>query len=134
MIGVKTSLLFFTVLILASVILAGCGGLQRKVELSPEKTEKVVKMNASSFSFEPNDIKAYVGDTLIFRIETFSGKDHNFTITGPDGESITGVDLPVRETTDVRVTLKTSGPYTFYCNKSYHASHGMKGQVVAVEK
>jgi plastocyanin len=126
--------LAFLALALAGAMLAGCGGLQKQVALAPEKTEQVVQMKASSFSFEPNNLKAYAGDTVDFKIENLSGRAHNLTMAAPGGETIKDVDLPAYETTDIKVTLTTAGTYEFYCNKPFHKSLGMKGQVVAVER
>jgi uncharacterized cupredoxin-like copper-binding protein len=126
--------LVFLAMVMAGAMLAGCGGLQKQVTLAPEKTELVVPMKASSFSFAPNNLKAYAGDTLDLRIENLSGRAHNFTMAAPGGETIKDVDLPAHETTDLKVTLKTAGTYEFYCNKPFHKSLGMSGQVVAVER
>jgi uncharacterized cupredoxin-like copper-binding protein len=114
-------------------MLEGCGGLQKQVIPSAETTELVVEMQASSFSFVPNNLKVYTGNDLVFKIRNLSDTNHNFTITGPEGEIIKDVALPANEMTEVKVNFMKSGTYQFYCNKPFHNTLGMKGQAVVLE-
>lgn len=126
--------LFYIVLLcMIATLIEGCGGLQNQLIPSAGPTEFVVEMQASSFSFEPNNLKVYTGDVLVFRIKNLSDISHNFTITGPEGEIIKDVALPANEMTEVKVNFMKSGTYRFYCNKLFHGTLGMKGQVVVVE-
>jgi plastocyanin len=125
---------FFILFNIAAAMIAGCAGLQEQVVLAPESMEQVVAMKASSFSFEPNNLKAYVGDTLIFKVQNLSGIGHNFTITGLGGEIVAEVDLPANETTEVKVGFKEAGTYKYYCDKPFHTTLGMQGQVVVDER
>ena len=118
---------------MAATMLAGCGGLQKQVVPAAGTTEQIVEMGAVNFSFEPNNLKVYTGNVLVFKIQSLSDTGHNFTITGPEGETIKDVALPVNEMTKVRVKFMKSGTYRFYCNKPFHSTLGMKGQAVVVE-
>lgn len=125
---------FFILFNIAAAMIAGCVGLQEQVVLAPEPKEQVVAMRASSFYFEPNNLKAYAGDTVIFKVQNLSGIGHNFTITGIGGEIVAEVDLPANETTEVKVGFKEAGNYKFYCDKPFHTTLGMQGQVVVDER
>jgi plastocyanin len=104
------------------------------VTVSPGEGEKILAVKASSFKFEPNNIKAYTGDVILLRIENVSGSSHNFTINNPQGQLIQSSDLPAGKVTDVRVTLPEKGIYDFYCNKPFHSAFGMKGRIEAVDR
>jgi len=110
---------------------AACASQQPQVTLGQAKGEVAVEMKASDFKFEPNNIKAYQGDVIVFRIENTSGTGHNFTITDPKGNTLQSVGLPSRETVTVKVPLTEAGNYGFYCDKPMHSGFGMKGSVEA---
>ena len=116
------------------VLLAGCASLQPQVALSEKAGEKVVELKAESFKFEPNNIKAFEGDAVLFRIENSSDSAHNFTITNPQQQTIKSVALPAKKTVDVKVSFSEPGIYEFYCDKPLHSSFGMKGQVEVLKK
>jgi len=120
-------------LYMTTTMLEGCGGLQKQVIPSAGTTELVVEMQASSFSFEPNNLKVYTGNVLVFKIRNLSDTSHNFTITGPEGEIMKNVALPANEMIEVKVNFMKSGTYRFYCNKPFHSTLGMKGQVIVVK-
>ena len=40
---------------------------------------------------------------------------------------MTSIDVPGKETVEVKVRLKESGIYEFFCNKPFHSTLGMKG-------
>ena len=115
-------------------LIAGCASLQPQVALSEKESEKVVELKAESFKFEPNNIKAFEGDTILFRIENSSDSAHNFTITNPQQQIIKSVDLPAKKTVEIKVSFAEPGVYEFYCDKPLHPSFGMKGQVEVVKK
>jgi uncharacterized cupredoxin-like copper-binding protein len=114
------------------VFLQACAGLQQQVAVSPGGGEKVLSMKASSFRFEPNNIKAYKGDVILLKIENVSGSGHNFTVKDPGDNVIRSVDLPAGKITEVTVTLSEKGTYGFYCDKPFHSAFGMKGRIEAV--
>jgi len=122
------SAVFATVLL----VLAACASQQPLVTIGPAKGEIILPMKASSFSFEPNNIKAYRGDVVVLKIENISGSGHNFTIKDPQGKTLQDVGLPSKETVTLKVSLSDTGTYEFYCDKPFHSSYGMKGQIVVI--
>lgn len=116
------------------LLLSSCAGLQPEVTVSPGGGEKVLAVKASSFKFEPNNIKAYTGEVILLKIEDVSGSGHNFTIKNPQGQVIQSADLPAGKVTDVRVTLSEKGVYDFYCDKPFHSAFGMKGRIEVVDR
>ncbi len=106
-----------------------CAGQQPLVTLGPAKGEVVLDMKASDFKFEPNNIKAFKGDVIVFRIENTSGSGHNFTVKNPQGSVLQSVALPPKETVEIRIALSQTGIYEFYCDKPFHSGFGMKGRV-----
>ena len=127
----------FKVIVICGVIallFAGCASLQPQVVLSEKESEKVVELKAESFKFVPNNIRAFEGDTILFRIENTSDSAHNFTIINPQREILKSVALPAKQEVDLKVFFAGLGVYGFYCDKPFHASFGMKGQVEVVKK
>ncbi len=116
------------------VLLAGCFSLQPQIVLSGKESKKVVGLKAESFKFEPNNIRVFEGDTVLFRIENSSDSAHNFTITDPQQQVLQSVALPAKKEVDLNVSFEESGVYEFYCDKPLHSSFGMKGRVEVVKK
>jgi|SRR5208282_1574146 len=116
------------------VLFAGCASLQPQVDLSEKQSKKVVELKAESFNFEPNNIRAFEGDTILFRVENSSDSTHNFTITNPQQQILKSVDLPAKKAVDINVSFAEPGVYEFYCDKPLHSFFGMKGQVEVVKK
>ena len=109
---------------------AACASQQPLVTLGPAKGEFVLAVKASNFSFEPNNIKAYIGDVIVLKIENISDSGHNFTIRDPQGNTLQNVALPSKETVTVKVPISKEGTYEFYCDKPFHYGFGMKGQII----
>ena len=130
----KTMSEVFVLWTVMAMLLTGCASLQPQVALSEKESEKVVELKAESFKFGPNNIKAFEGDTILFRIENSSGSVHNFTITNPQQQLIKSVALPSKETVEIKISFAEPGVYEFYCDKPLHSSFGMKGQVEVVKK
>jgi len=129
----RTSKGLIAVFALVFLAFTACASQQPIVTMGPAKGEIVLPMKASSFSFEPNNIKAYRGDVIVLKIENISGSGHNFTIKDPQGKTLQDVGLPSKETVTVKVPLSETGTYEFYCDKPFHSSSGMKGQLVVVQ-
>ncbi len=113
----------------ALLFLSACGRLQNPV--SAEGAGETIQMTASDFKFEPNNITTRAGNTVTFRIRNVSGTTHNFTLKSPDGKTMQSVDIPAKQTVEVKVAFPRPGTYKFDCNKPGHSELGMKGQVVA---
>jgi uncharacterized cupredoxin-like copper-binding protein len=109
---------------------ASCSHLQAPVKPPvAEGGKQVIEMKASSFSFDPNNIEARQGDTLLIKIRNVSSMTHNLTIKDPKGQIIQSADLPPNETVTMAVELPMAGTYEFYCNKPLHPTFGMKGEI-----
>ena len=93
-----------------------------------------MELKAENIKFEPNNIKAFEGDTVLFRIENSADSAHNFTITNPQQQIINSIALPAKKTVEIKVSFAEPGVYEFYCDKPLHSSLGMKGQVEVVKQ
>jgi plastocyanin len=124
------------IVLLIGVVLAltACASQHPLVTIGPSKGETVIEVKAGNFKFEPNNLKAYKGEAVVFRIENMSGTGHNFTIKDPEGHIFQSVPLPAKETTTVKVALSEPGTYEFYCDKTFHAAFGMKGRLEVVQR
>ncbi|HMK60060.1 MAG TPA: cupredoxin domain-containing protein [Dissulfurispiraceae bacterium] len=118
----------------AILVLASCGGLQQQVTTGGGGGEKSIAMEADSFKFTPNNIKAYEGDVLVLSINNVSGSTHNFAIKDPDGQILQSVDLPAKQIVEIRIKLLKPGEYLFYCDKPMHSPLGMKGRIETLKK
>ncbi len=116
-----------------TLAVAACAGPQKMVAVPSGTGEKVIRMKASSFEFDPNVIQAHQGNRLTLVIRNTAGTTHNFTLKNPPGEVVVSKDLPAKETVRLEVDLARAGEYPFYCNKPLHAAFGMKGRFVAVK-
>ena len=116
------------------LILSACAGLQQQVTVGSVEGRKMVTLEADSFKFTPNNIKANQGDEIVIKIVSTSDAGHNFTIKDPRGQIIKTLDLPSKQTVEIKIDLSEPGEYTFYCDKPLHSSFGMKGQIEVVKK
>ncbi len=110
-------------------VIFSCASRQHQVEAAAGQGEKTLAMNASSYKFEPNNIKANQGDTIVLNITNVSDKQHNFTIKDPGGKIIQSVELLPKKTVPVKISFPEKGSYDFYCNKPFHPTLGMKGSI-----
>jgi plastocyanin len=115
-------------------VLSACAGLQQQVPVGSVEGAKTITMEADSFKFIPNNIKATQGDEITIKITNISGTGHDFTIKDPQGQIIKSVDLPSMQSVEIRINLSEAGQYDFYCDKPFHSSFGMKGQIEVVKK
>ena len=115
-------------------ILSACAGLQQQVTAGSVEGEKTITMEASSFKFTPNNIKANQGDEITINITNISDAGHDFTIKDPQGQIIKRMDLPSKQSVKITIKLSEAGEYDFYCDKPFHSSFGMKGQIEVVNK
>ncbi len=116
------------------LFLQACAGLQPEVTVGPGVGEKVLEVRASSFKFEPNNIKAYTGDVILLKIENTSDSSHNFSIKDPQGKVLSSAELPAGKITKVNITLAEKGTYDFYCDKPFHSGFGMKGRIEVTDR
>lgn len=114
--------------------LAACASQQPLVTIGLAKGETVVAVKASDFKFEPNNIKAYRGDVMVFQIENVSGSVHNFTVKDPQGRAVESMSLPSKQTVTAKISLSEIGTYEFHCDKPFHSTFGMKGQIAVTQE
>jgi uncharacterized cupredoxin-like copper-binding protein len=62
-------------------------------------------------------------------VENISGMEHNFTIKNPEGQVLKSFILPPKKMISETLDLDNPGKYEFYCDKPFHATLGMKGQI-----
>jgi plastocyanin len=108
-------------------LLLGCAGLQTPVQISEGKSPLLIK--ASDFKFEPNNIRLAEPGTLSLKVENVSGIAHNLTIRNSEGQTLAQADLPAKATVSLEVNLPSTGVYEMYCDKPFHPTLGMKGQI-----
>ncbi len=106
-----------------------CAGLQPQITATHEMNDKGLVIKADSFKFKPNNLKASQGDVLVLKVENVSDAAHNLTIEDPNRNKVQNVDLPSKKTVEIKVELSKVGIYNFYCNKTFHPTLGMKGQI-----
>jgi plastocyanin len=114
-------------ILLGMSVLLGCAGLQTPVQIGEGKSPLLVK--ASDFKFEPNNIRLDEPGTLSLKVENVSGIAHNITIKNSEGQIIANADLPAKATVSLEVNLPGKGVYEMYCDKPFHPTMGMKGQI-----
>ena len=92
--------------------------------------DQEVRMRASDFRFEPSVIQVYRMGNLIIHVYNASSGEHNITIQDPQGTTVARADLPPEETATLEVELKAPGTYRFFCDKPFHPTLGMRGEIV----
>ena len=113
----------------ATVILKGVLSSQNSEGVATGEGNNVIHLKASSFEFEPNNIRIPKPGPLTVEVENISGIEHNFTIKNPEGQVLKSFVLSPKETISETLNLTDIGNYEFYCDKTFHATLGMKGQI-----
>jgi plastocyanin len=116
-------------LAVAALAAGAWGHRQPLTVVNAPEGKAMVEMKASDFKFTPNNLEARAGDRLEFRIETVSGKDHNFTIKNPKGEILRSVALLAHQTVTLTLDPPAHATYHFYCDDDLHSALGMKGWI-----
>jgi uncharacterized cupredoxin-like copper-binding protein len=118
-------------LLLLLLLLSACAGQPTVYTVPQNGAERVVSLQADSFSFAPSIIRAHQGDRLLLRVSNMAGIRHNLTVRNPRGELIRDVHLPAGETVEVPLLLTDEGTWEFVCNKPLHETLGMAGRIEA---
>jgi uncharacterized cupredoxin-like copper-binding protein len=103
-----------------------------------EANPRVIPVNATEFTFEPNIFSVQQGETITFEITNVGGADHEFKV-GPmqaafqDLESAPEV-AHIRPGTSASLTytFEQAGPYAIACHEPGHFEHGMFGFVSVI--
>ena len=118
--------------IFSMLLFAACGGGLQPLVTAPERGAALT-IEASSFKFEPNNIKAVAGDILALRIKNLSSSAHNVTLQDPMGKVVRSLSLPPEESVTLEVRLEKPGTYDFFCARGFHAGMGMRGRIEVTE-
>lgn len=97
----------------------------------------VVRVELSSFDFEPTIIRLRAGQPVVLRLVNNGDRDHNFSAplfftnaTGVSGPVRNGkVEVNGGQTVDVRLTPRR-GNYRLVCTHTFHSTLGMEGDIV----
>jgi plastocyanin len=108
------------------LLLSGCAGFQEKPAIL--QGDDRIEMKADNFSFDPNSIQTTAGE-LEISLHNTSDTAHNITIVDPQKKVLLSRDIEPREKEQVMVSLDQPGTYEFYCDKRFHPSLGMKGEI-----
>ncbi len=124
----KKSVFAFLVVI---AVLAGCAGKGKVVTASPMSAGgSMISIEAGSYRFSPGDIRVDKPGLLALEIRNVSGSEHNFTLKDTRGKVLKSVNISPSGSVIFNVELPGPGVYKFYCNKTFHSTLGMKGQIV----
>jgi len=123
----KNSLLAVLMMIGA---LAGCAG-RAKVQPAASMTSggSIITIEASSYKFSPSEIQVEKPGLLAVEVKNVSNSEHNFTIEDLHGKILKSVAIRPGGSAIINVELTERGVYKFYCNKTFHSTFGMKGQI-----
>jgi len=88
-----------------------------------EKKNAPVNMSARSFSFNPTELKAKVGESIVLEVQSIG--QHTFTVDELD----VNISLPHNETMKVEFTPSQAGVFTYYCAIPGHREGGMFGSL-----
>ena len=117
-------------LLLGLLAIVACARLGAPVTAkSPEEGKRLIHLEASSFKFKPNNIRVPEPGPLTLAVENISDAEHNITIKNPKGHVLKSVNLPPKKKISVTLDLTDPGKYEFYCDKPFHDTLGMKGQI-----
>ncbi len=126
--------------VLGVVLLLGFSG------PAPAQTKRVIKINLSSWKFEPNILKFNDGDTVVFELANVDPqRPHNiastywstvdFTVRGDAVQGTTNdgwkrVQLEAGKTAEIEFVAKGRGQVVFICSVFDHATRGMTGAMI----
>ena len=88
-----------------------------------------VDMSGGSFYFNPNQIKAKKGDTVVINFSNDGGM-HNFTIDEFNAHTKT---VKTGETDSISFVVDKAGSFEYYCSVGQHRAMGQKGMLVVEE-
>jgi uncharacterized cupredoxin-like copper-binding protein len=108
----------------------GCASLQAPFQVNTSEEGQEVFVTADDHTFSPNNIQIEKPGSLTLKVENVSDKTHNITLKNPQGDILKSVDLPPKRTIPLTVDLPGTGKYEFYCDKPFHPTLGMVGQIV----
>lgn len=118
--------------VIATLGLGACGGGEKTPALG--RTGDLVAKDVDGVPlFEPTEVQVRLNQETRFTFQNQDDKrEHNFTLTFVfvDADNFVSVDVPSKQTKDVRFTVKErprDGFLTFYCR--FHQAEGMQGRI-----
>ncbi len=138
--GFGMSVRGLAVCVLAMVLVFGVNG------RAPAQTKRLIKINMSSWKFEPDIIKFNEGDAVVLQlVNVDSQRPHNissaflntvnFTVRGDAAQGTTPeglklVQVEPGKTGEVEFVAKGRGQVGFICSVFDHATRGMTGAMI----
>ena len=120
-----------TVIVFTLAVIAGCAGKERAVTASPMSNGgSMISIDVSNHKFTPSEIRVEAPGLLAVELRNISGSQQNFTLKDPRGKVLKSVDIHPSTSVIMNLELPDQGVYKFYCNKTFHATLGMKGQII----
>jgi len=103
----------------------------------PPAAAPVVRVELSSFDFDPTIVRLRAGEPVVLRLVNRGDRDHDFSAplfftnaTGVSGPVRNGkVEVEGGRTVDVRLTPRR-GNYRLKCTHTFHSTLGMEGDIV----
>jgi len=103
----------------------------------PPAAAPIVRVELSSFDFDPMIIRLRAGAPVVLRLVNRGDRGHNFsaplfftTATGVSGPVRNGkVEVEGGQSVDVRLTPRR-GNYRLKCTHTFHSALGMEGDIV----
>lgn len=111
-----------------ALILFGCATPSKQAQVLVGMGDEV-SIKAWNFAFDPSIIRMHSPGSLTLRVDNTSETMHNISVDDPQGNKIVSADLPPHQIVTVNLRLPTAGIYKMYCDKTFHATMGMKGQI-----
>ena len=111
-------LLFATVLTVATLALAGCGG-------GGSSSGKIAEVTMTDYKFAPNPITVDKGSVTL-KITNKAAQLHDFTVA----EFKVNVSVEPGKTVEQTVNFDKPGTYQIICNQPGHKDSGMVGQII----
>jgi len=112
-------------------VLSACGGGSEQGRIAgraggpPTSDARLVEVESSNFTFEPERLRAGAGEELALALSS-TDSPHDFAIDGLGRVA----DVAGDETRTERLRIDDAGTYDFYCTIPGHRSAGMEGTIV----
>ena len=109
----------------ADIAVTGTGG---KSQATDEPADREVELTADDYTFDLNDPKIKVGETILFEMKNTGKEGHEFEVFGPDGKVLGEIpEIAEDKTGKVTLTFDKAGSYRYICDVDDHQTRGMKG-------
>ena len=93
---------------------------------SPAADARVIEVEASNFSFDPDTIQVRAGEEIALTVHSVDSS-HDFAV---DGLGLVA-DVAGDETATQRLRIDEAGRFTFYCTIPGHRAGGMEGTITS---